>query len=70
MSNIWKIGSKDDSLAYYVAATTRDSAISEVQKITGPLKHGTIRQLPETPPGYMLTGPIPCILEEDPEYDG
>jgi hypothetical protein len=70
MSNFWKIGSKEDTLCYYVAALTREQAITEVQKLTGPLKHGTIQQVPERPKGYVLTGQVPCILDEDPEYDG
>jgi hypothetical protein len=70
MSKIWKIGSKDDTLSYYVAALNRETAAKVVQDMVGPLKHGTIQELPETPAGYKLDGQIPCILVEDPDYEG
>lgn len=70
MSKFWKIGSKDDSLYYYAAAPNRDMAIKVVTDMVGPLKHGTIFELGGLPDGYMLDGQIPCLVVEDPEYEG
>lgn len=72
MSKFFKIGSKQDTLAYYVAAPNRETAISIVEKWTGPQNPNNrlVQELPAPPEGYKLTGQIPCLLEEDPDYEG
>lgn len=72
MSKFFKVGSKDDSLFYYVAAANRDTAIHTAEKLSGPMNPNrrVVTELPEMPKGYLLGDQLPCILEEDPEYDG
>jgi len=72
MSKIFKVGSKQDTLAYYVAAPNRETAIHLVEKWTGPQNPAVrvVVELPAPPDGYKLTGAIPCLLEEDPDYEG
>jgi len=72
VSKIFKVGSKADSLFYYVAAPNRDTAIHLVEKMTGPQNPSqrVVVELLERPPGYLQSDLPPCILEEDPEYDG
>lgn len=72
MSKFWKIGSKQDSLFYYAAAPNRETAVALVEKMTGPMNPNqrVVQELPDKPDGYLLTEDIPCLLEEDPEYDG
>ena len=72
MSKIFKVGSKQDTLVYYAAAPNREMAIHLVEQWTGPMNpsNRVVVEVPVPPPGYKLTGQIPCLMEEDPEYDG
>lgn len=68
----FRIGSKVDSLSYYVAALNRDQAIATVERITGPQNPNqrVVTELSQMPDGYKLSEAVPCILEEDPEWEG
>lgn len=71
MSKIFKIASDVDTLAYYVAAPNRETAVATVERLMGPQNPSRrkVTELTEAPAGYIVptgTG----ILEEDPEYDG
>lgn len=72
MSKIWKVGSKQDTLFYVAAAPNWETAAKLVESMTGPMNPNqrVIQELPEAPPGYKLSGQIPCLMEEDPDYDG
>lgn len=72
MSKYWQVGSKQDTLYYYVAAPNRETAISLVERMTGPQNpnNRVIKELPMVPAGYKLIEQVPCILEEDPDYEG
>lgn len=67
----FSIRSRDDSLAYYVVAINEQQAVKTVESLTGPMNpaHRKVVELPEAPKGYVFTDQIPCILEEDTEYD-
>ena len=72
MSKFFQVGSRQDSLSYIAAAPNRETAIKLVEAMTGPMNPAAVlcKELSTYPPGYKLTGQIPCLMEEDPEYDG
>ena len=69
---IWKVGTKQDSLSYYAMAPNRETAVHLVEKMTGPMNPSSrvVTELPRRPEGYKLTDQAPCLLEEDPDYEG
>jgi hypothetical protein len=62
----WKIGSREDTLGFYACADTSEQAVSLVEALIGPQNPArrVVRQLPECPKGYRLSGLEPCLLEE------
>lgn len=72
MSKFWKIGSRVDTLSYYAAAPNRETAVKLVERMTGPMNPNAViaKELQDPPEGYKLSGTIPCLMEEDPEYEG
>lgn len=72
MSKFWKVTSPPNELAYYASAPNKETAVKLVEGMTGPMNPNSVvlKELTELPPGYMLSGPIPCLLDEDPDYEG
>jgi len=71
MSKFFKIGTLEDTLQLYAAAPDRNTAIRLAEALTGPMNPSRVKvaEIPAPPPGYKLTGQIPCLMEEDPDYD-
>lgn len=67
---IFSIRSRDDSLAYYVAALNEQQAVRLVEGLMGPMNpaHRKVQELVVPPKGYKPSEQ-PGILEEDTEYD-
>jgi hypothetical protein len=68
MSKYFKVGSRDDDLAYFVIAPDRGTAIKVVEEFTGPIKPSLLKitELPGCPEGYIVSGGnVPQILTEE-----
>ena len=67
MSKYWKVGNREDTLAYNVMAPNREMAIKVVEDLMGPMNPSrrVVIELPEMPEGFTAVDDIPQILTED-----
>lgn len=64
MTRFWKVGSRDDTLAYYVLAPNKEMAAKVVEDLIGPQNPSRrlITELPACPEGLTVEGDQPQIL--------
>jgi hypothetical protein len=69
MSKFFRVGNRVDTLAYYVLAPNRETAIKVVEDLTGPMNpsRAVVTELSECPEGYTAAGEEPQILMESEE---
>jgi hypothetical protein len=67
MIKFFKVGNRDDTLAYNVMAPNREMAIKVVEDLMGPINPSrrVVTELPECPEGFTAVDDVPQILTED-----
>jgi hypothetical protein len=67
MSKYFKVGNRDDKLAYYVLAPNREMAIKVVEDLMGPMNPSrrVVTELPAKPEGLVAAVGEPQILTEE-----
>jgi hypothetical protein len=67
LSKFFKVGNRDDTLAYNVQAPNREMAIKVVEDLMGPMNPSRrlVTELAGQPEGFVAVGEAPQILTEE-----